>query len=162
MDNARQGLPQPNFTDAADRLRTVAEHLQLCDNLPSVDAGAQLLAMMQTLLDRFARLERKVDGLDRKVDGLDQRMSITNRNTGVRQWNQSAVRSVDRLEPLFSFETGNPINPCPSTVEELESLNAGDVDRLLRHLDEPVDGRLDVRKRRLKLAFGVTTRLTRV
>lgn len=155
MDNARRGLPQPNFTRAADSLRTVAEHLQLCDNLPSIDAGAQLMAMMQTLLDRFTRLERK-------VDGLDQRMTITNRNAGARRWNQSAVQSDDRLAPLFSFETGELIERCPSTVQDLESLQASDVDRLLRHLDEPADGRIDVRKTRLKLAFGVTTRLTRV
>ncbi|PFH58159.1 hypothetical protein XA68_14082 [Ophiocordyceps unilateralis] len=156
MDNARQGLlPQPNFTHAADSLRIVAENLQLCDNLPSVDAGGQLLAMMQTLLDRFARLERR-------FDGLEQRISITNRNTGLRLWNHSAVQRTDLLEPLISFETGNPIDPCPSTVGELESLNAADVDRLLRHLDESVHGRLDARRRRLKLAFGVTDSRVRV
>lgn len=67
MDNARQGPPQPDFGHAADSLRSVADHLELCGNLPSVDSGARLLEMMQTLLDRFTRLERKVDAMDRKL-----------------------------------------------------------------------------------------------
>ena len=102
-----------------------------------------------------------------------------NWNAGARLWNHSAVQPDSKLSPLFSFVTGELIERCPSTVQELDSVQSGfsvsqswrrvaltfflaavgDVDRLLCHLDEPTHGRADVRRRRLKLAFGVTTRL---
>ncbi|RDA84382.1 hypothetical protein CP532_2581 [Ophiocordyceps camponoti-leonardi (nom. inval.)] len=147
MDIGRRLMPQPDFTLAANGLQTAAENLRLCENLPSIDCGAQLLAMMQTLLERFENLERKYDGLERKFDGLERRMTITSvlrDNVVLRHWNQSAESPADQLAPLFSFQTGEEIDRCPSTVEELESLNAGEVDRLLRHLDETTDGRIDM------------------
>ncbi|RCI12718.1 hypothetical protein L249_0509 [Ophiocordyceps polyrhachis-furcata BCC 54312] len=111
----RRTVHQPNFTVMANGLRTAAEALQLCENLPSVD-GARLSNIMQTLSDRL-------DGLERKVDGMEKRMMIRDRNAGVKHWNQSAEHAEDKLKPLLSFQTGEEIDRCPSTVEELGLLD---------------------------------------
>ncbi|PNY20398.1 Uncharacterized protein TCAP_07424 [Tolypocladium capitatum] len=171
-------LRQPNFSVAAGGLRLAAEHLELCENLPSVDGGARLMQTMDAVLVQLTLLNQKVDGLDRRMEGLEHRMdglerrmdglvnrmdglerkvTVSERNGATRMENSTAVRREASLAPLFSPETGTEIPGCPNTVEEAGAMSARDVDRVLRQLGASTAGNPQDRRRRLLLALGVTT-----
>ncbi|KAF4506039.1 hypothetical protein G6O67_006162 [Ophiocordyceps sinensis] len=131
------------------------------------------MATLQTLVDGFARLERKVDTLQVKVNTLEGKVdtlqgdvnelkrstTVINKNSEAKRWNQSATRPEDILAPMFR-PNGELVNDCPGTVEELTGLNVVDVDRLLRELDV-VAGDAQWRRNQLLLALGVTSILSR-
>ena len=53
-------LPQPDFEGAAMDLRRVADQFELCPNIPSFDAGAQVARSIQTLGEKLGELETLV------------------------------------------------------------------------------------------------------
>jgi hypothetical protein len=75
MMEAEPGL-QPDFMQVANNLRVVSDHLERCRNLPAVDGGAHVAAMLQTVLNRLGDLDRKMDRVDRKVDDLGRRLIV--------------------------------------------------------------------------------------
>ena len=58
---------RPGAYSVADLLRAM-----LADNAPA--ATANLVGVLQTILDRVSALERRVDGLEARMDGLEARM----------------------------------------------------------------------------------------
>ncbi|KAF4584258.1 hypothetical protein GQ602_005631 [Ophiocordyceps camponoti-floridani] len=142
---------QPDFPLAANSLRSVADQLERCGNLPAVDGGDRLVQRLDAVLEQLAMLNHKVDGLDRKV-------TVSNRNAVVRARNGTVVRGDMDLVPLHSVLTGEVIERFPSNVDQLERLHARDVDQLLRHIGESVVGSAAEKKRSLKFACGLVTR----
>ncbi|KAM4060281.1 hypothetical protein HRG_002126 [Hirsutella rhossiliensis] len=157
-----EALNQPDFSEAAGGLRTAADHLDRCRNLPAVDGGARLAETLQTVLERIGALERtmqrRFDQVDRRMDGLDRKVTVSNRNAVIRAQNSTVVRADMELEPLYSVLTGEPLDQFPETLDRLERLQLAAVNDLLTHLGEVPRGRVEERRRQLKLASGVVTR----
>ncbi|KAM3540797.1 hypothetical protein MY1884_009760 [Beauveria asiatica] len=136
-----RAVNQPDFLAAASSLRLVADNLALCANMPAVDSGQQILRALARMDEKLARMDEKLDALNRKVDA-------------------SVVLSGEMaLSPLYSLETGQEIPHCPATLADLELLSNDQAATLLRQLDETVPRGSEQRIRRLKLAFGIRTRL---
>lgn len=66
---------QPDFINATSSLRQAANQLELCSNLPSVDAGYGLIQRMDAVLASLGQLNQKVDTLDGKVNTLDGKVN---------------------------------------------------------------------------------------
>ncbi|KJZ77337.1 hypothetical protein HIM_03061 [Hirsutella minnesotensis 3608] len=147
---------------AADGLRRAADQLDRCAHLPVVDGGAQMMQMMQALMDRFDRLEQNMRrgfvNVGERIDALDQRVVASNKNLVARIQNSVVNHRAVDLAPLCNAVTGQHIEGFPRTLGDLESLNIRQVDALLQELDEPVQGTADDRRRRLKHTIGLTTR----
>ncbi|PHH90062.1 hypothetical protein CDD83_4634 [Cordyceps sp. RAO-2017] len=114
--------------------------------------------MLQAVLDRLDALDRKLDDLDRKVDGLDRKVIVSNRNAVARAQNTTVVRGNMELEPLYSMITGERLENFPQTLDQLERLQLPAVNDLLTHLGEAPRGRLEERRRQLKLVSGLVIR----
>ncbi|PFH63171.1 hypothetical protein XA68_17280 [Ophiocordyceps unilateralis] len=141
-------LRQAESSEAADGLRLAAEHLESRGHPTAIEGGARLVEMMHAILNRM-------DALERKVDSVDRRITVSNRNAILRARNYGKLRGNVPLEPLYSFITGEIIEGFPETRFHMEKLPTRDLDRLLRHLDEPVDGPADQKISLLKWASGI-------
>ncbi|KAF4592180.1 hypothetical protein GQ602_002479 [Ophiocordyceps camponoti-floridani] len=149
--DARAAPPQPNFETISDSFDALSQQFALCGNLPAVDGGARLVHMVQAVLNRL-------DALDRKVDGLDRKVTVSNRNAVARAQNSTVIRGNMELEPLYSMVTGERLDHFPQTLDQLERLQLPAVNDLLTHLGEAPRGRLEERRRQLKLVSGLVTR----
>ncbi|KJZ69008.1 hypothetical protein HIM_11597 [Hirsutella minnesotensis 3608] len=172
--DTREGSSQPNFGMISGSFDALSQQFALCGNLPAVDSGTRLVERMDAVLEQLTLLNRKVDGLDRKVDrldrkvnGLDGRMddldrkiTVTNKNFTARMQNSIVIHDKVDLEPLYSVRTGEVIPDCPETLQDLLDVDSQVASDILRELDESVPRNQDVRKQRLKHAFGVRSRAT--
>ncbi|KAG5999422.1 hypothetical protein E4U21_006856 [Claviceps maximensis] len=201
----------PDFMQVANNVRIVADNFERCKNLPAIDGGVQIMAMLNTMMNkmderfvgleqrfekveqRLGRIEQRLDGVERRLDGVERRvgaveqrlttveqrlttveqrlttleqdvqqvrteLKISNRNAMVRAQNMG-VTSVDkRLVPLYSVLTGEEIEGFPETMNQLEKLPAREVDRILRHIGESVEGTASAKKQILKFATGPLSR----
>ncbi|KJZ68489.1 hypothetical protein HIM_12119 [Hirsutella minnesotensis 3608] len=146
--NAERQRPQPDFPLAAESLRSVAEQLERCGNLPAVDGGAHLVDRM----DRMEALLREIRGM---LHGMSRRMDASDANAVVRIEN-SAARSRDaRLVPLLSSTNGEPAVGCPATVAEALAFQTRDANRLLTDLGLSTQGGLEEKRKRILFAMGV-------
>ncbi|KAM4065516.1 hypothetical protein HRG_004180 [Hirsutella rhossiliensis] len=157
-----QAFEQPDFDQVAHHFRDAADHFERCGNLPAVDGGVRLMQRMDAMMERFAALEQTVrrgfTDMAQRMDGFDRKVTVTNRNAVVRAQNSTVVRGNMDLEPLYSVLTGDRLDNFPQTLDQLERLPLPAVNDLLTHLGEEPRGRLEERRRHLKLAVGVTTR----
>ncbi|KAM4065518.1 hypothetical protein HRG_012872 [Hirsutella rhossiliensis] len=153
---------QPNFSTAAGGMRLVAEHLELCENLPAVEGGARLMQRMDTILERLATMEQAMRrgflDVGQRVDALDRKVTVTNKNFTARMQNSIVVHESVELAPLYSAQTGDLVPGCPRKLADLDRLSAQEAAELLRQLDEPVPRTVDQRRSQLRHAFGVRTR----
>ncbi|KAF4513656.1 hypothetical protein G6O67_000899 [Ophiocordyceps sinensis] len=140
-------MAQPDFPLAVRSLETLTEQVSRCQNIPAIDGGLRLTQVleeirngMRDMRNEVRAVNRKLDDLDRKVGGLDRRMTVAERNGVARMENSSAMRPDAGLAPLFSLETGDEIPGCPSTMEEVGSLAAREIDRILRQLGASTAG----------------------
>ncbi|PFH54914.1 hypothetical protein XA68_11909 [Ophiocordyceps unilateralis] len=142
--------PQPNFPLAADNLRSVAEQLERCENLPAVDGGARLG-------DRIERMEALLREIRGMLQGMHRRMDVLDANAVVRIENSTATRRNAQLVSLLSSSNGEPVGGCPGTVAEVLDLQTRDANRLLRDMGLPTHGALDEKRKRILFALGVRT-----
>ncbi|KAM4060277.1 hypothetical protein HRG_002129 [Hirsutella rhossiliensis] len=127
--DARAAPRQPDFETISGSFDALSEQFALCGNLPAVDGGARLQETLQAVLQQLATLNRKVDGLDRKVDDLDRKLdrkiTVLDKNFTARMQNSIVVHESVGLTPLYSVLTGEVIQDCPSTLQELDALTGG-------------------------------------
>ncbi|PHH82085.1 hypothetical protein CDD83_3368 [Cordyceps sp. RAO-2017] len=112
-------LRQPNFSLAAESMRTVADQLERCGNLPAVDGGARLAETLQTVLERIDALERtihhRIDTLERtihhRIDTLEKtvhhRIDVLE-STMQRRFDEVEQRMTD-LDRKMTFSNRNAI-----------------------------------------------------
>ncbi|KAI9802308.1 MAG: hypothetical protein M1833_001814 [Piccolia ochrophora] len=73
--------PQPNFQTMLQAHQQVSQgHQKLgvelgnCANMPAVQEGAQIMALLQDIVQRLERVDQRLDGVDQRLDGVDQRL----------------------------------------------------------------------------------------
>ncbi|KJZ69095.1 hypothetical protein HIM_11518 [Hirsutella minnesotensis 3608] len=156
--NAEHALPQPDFGRISESLGSLSDQFALCANLPAVDGGAGIMRSLETITNQLTLLNRKVDAMDRRIRHLDMTLIAERRNAVARAQNAVVVRSNMELEPLCSILTGERLANFPGTLGQLERLEAREANSLLEQLGEPVEGRLEDKRRQLKHLAGVVTR----
>ncbi|KAM4060301.1 hypothetical protein HRG_014226 [Hirsutella rhossiliensis] len=138
-------------------MKAQSEQVALCTNLAVLDGVARLTEAMQAVLQQLGTLNRKVDDLDVRMKNLDRKVTVANRNSVARAQNSTAMHGNGDLVPLYSVVTGERLNHFPPNVARLEGLDALSVDYFLWHLDEPVVGSVEDRRRNLRLTAGLIT-----
>lgn len=78
--DAREVVQLPDFAEAADNLHTLANHVRRCANLPAVDGGVQLHAVLQGLQQELAGMRTLIT---ERFDGLDTQLSQLRREAKV-------------------------------------------------------------------------------
>ncbi|PHH62365.1 hypothetical protein CDD81_7227 [Ophiocordyceps australis] len=73
--------------------------------------------------------------MGRRVDTLDRKIIVSDKNSTARLHNNIVVHKSIRLAPLYNVITGNVVQGCPSTIQELDDLTALQVDALLTQLN---------------------------
>ncbi|ATY65973.1 hypothetical protein A9K55_002150 [Cordyceps militaris] len=149
---------QPDFTAAASGLRLAAQHLELCHNIPALDAGTLLLRIDQ-ILEQQRLMSEQLGLLNRKFDDLHHTVTVSHRNFTACLENSNVVSSEMLLAPLYNVHTGQVLAGCPETLAELEALTASQAADFLRMMGQQVPRGHEERKRRLKMAFGLRTRV---
>ncbi|KJZ74949.1 hypothetical protein HIM_05680 [Hirsutella minnesotensis 3608] len=151
-------LEQPDFPLAVRSLETLTEQVARCQNLPAIDGGRRLAEVLEAIRGEMREMRNEMRTINRRLDGLDRKVTAGTRNAVARAQNAVVVRSNMDLEPLCSVITGERLDRFPGTLGQLDRLGAPEVNSLLEHLGEPVEGRLEDKKRQLKHLAGVVTR----
>ncbi|RSL42029.1 hypothetical protein CEP51_016520 [Fusarium floridanum] len=146
---------QPDFRVVADNLRTVSDHIERCGNLPAIEGGGRFVEAVQAFTVQMQQFQLEVR---RDFEDLRRRATVTESNSIARMENSTAVRGDAEIVPLLSVNTGEVIESFPDTVDGVTALTAGEVNRILTELGATTLGSLPVRRRRLLLVIGVTTR----
>ncbi|KAH8160029.1 hypothetical protein CIB48_g8214 [Xylaria polymorpha] len=131
-------LQQPDFHSVRTKLQEVGNEIALCVNLPAVDGGQQVLGLLREMREEMRGLRADVAQLR---EDMQQHELYRDANALARFLNTRAVKSNDALTPFRVLETNQEIEGFPQTVSEMDTLT----------LQEPVDGDVTQRRRRLKL-----------
>jgi hypothetical protein len=78
--DAGEVVQMPNFAVAAGSLQTLADQVSRCANLPAVNGGVQLHAVLQRMEERLVIMERR---MEERFDGLDAQLSQLRREATV-------------------------------------------------------------------------------
>ncbi|KAG6194843.1 hypothetical protein E4U50_000513 [Claviceps purpurea] len=157
--DAGEALPLalPDFALVADGLALAVEHVRRCTNLPAVD--------IEPLANQLAAMTRRQNTFELDVRGMLQRefviirrrLEIFNLNTVARQKN-NVLGEAQPLVPLYSLVTGQLIPDFPETLLAIDALPAPQVNAILVELEEGIETRVTVGRKKLERAVGVVMR----
>ncbi|KAI9781525.1 MAG: hypothetical protein M1839_005940 [Geoglossum umbratile] len=135
------------------------EELALCENLPAIDVGAAILARLNQLSTSFAGLGNEirdeVADVRNEVAALRLEASIRDSNYYTRLQNSHVTGLDQALTPLVNQTTGAAIPNFPATSTALGGVSADDLVPILQALGRPTNGRVEVKRKRLRLFIGL-------
>ncbi|KLU83300.1 hypothetical protein MAPG_02364 [Magnaporthiopsis poae ATCC 64411] len=100
-------------------------------------AGDEKDTLIEDLKTRLSAAEARLDALKNrpaKHVELDRLQLATQANSLAYSRNVKITADTDRLSPIYSSETGEPIALCPKTVADLMKMDASELKPLLEAL----------------------------
>ncbi|KLU92944.1 hypothetical protein MAPG_11892 [Magnaporthiopsis poae ATCC 64411] len=134
---------QPDFGDISEQLAAIQRTLHEMNGRLNLIGGG------------LVKIDERLDLIEDKLDLVETRQLASTANTVARGLN-SAVQHLDRpLHPLRNLKTGQAIPEFPKRLEKIDSMSGPALGNVLRALEQPTNGTLAEKKRRLKVAIGV-------
>ncbi|KAK3363911.1 hypothetical protein B0T25DRAFT_562890 [Lasiosphaeria hispida] len=152
--------PLPDFDVVADSLDTASLHLRRCANIPAVAGMQNVIAAIQQLGTQInARIDTLETRINARIDTMEMRRRASDANGIIRLENARSVSDTYRqLVPLHSMRTGEIIANFPDNLEGLDHLRGDEADAILGELGSAIPGRVEQKRRRIRLYCGVSIR----
>jgi len=169
-------MAQPDLRQLQASLATVGNELAKIPNLPIFAMQDQILgflggiqrsidrldARMDRMEESLGRVEERINGFDARMDSIDARMdridASINRldlNTFTRLQNSKVLHPYGRLYPMCGTN-GQPTENFPQSPRAITELSEGEVDRLLRSAELPLDGTIEQKRDRFRFYIGLS------
>ncbi|KAG6008424.1 hypothetical protein E4U21_004446 [Claviceps maximensis] len=168
--NTPETLPQPDSASQLTNIGSVGNQMDVFQNIPAVSGGSDILRVLGQLADAVAQLRAEMQAnmatMPADITALRTEMKILDRNQMSRLINSTAVTKEMVLAPMFNTTTGQRVDRCPVTLDELERCDDRLIDErmtaLLHELgDEEVPQALEDKRMRLRATFGLVGPLYR-
>ncbi|KAI9777589.1 MAG: hypothetical protein M1839_008643 [Geoglossum umbratile] len=148
--------PQPDFAVISQSLRQLSEQVILIQNMPAFSDAATVL---RELRDGFREVNQRFDRMDRRLDRINNHQLAEAVNSVSRLRNGRINNPDEALAVLHSYASNTPIHNFPETPAVIAGFSRDlDINPILRGLELSVDGGLEERKQRLRLAVGLHER----
>ncbi|KAK2670354.1 hypothetical protein RAB80_014491 [Fusarium oxysporum f. sp. vasinfectum] len=150
----------PDFNAVSHSYAVIAEEFTKVGNLEAI-SGAQetreAVRRLEVQVRETSREQREMlVNIQRMLENSVRENQVTRRNTLRCSENSTVSRDNVPLRPLYSYSTGEVIRRFPRDVAAINGLQDGSLNRLLDELGCETDGTESEKRRRLKLACGVT------
>ncbi|KAF8241336.1 hypothetical protein K440DRAFT_308410 [Wilcoxina mikolae CBS 423.85] len=148
-----------DMNDISRASASLGASLSRMQNLPAVDNGVQVIARLDALLINFANFEQRVAGrfdeVNRNIADVALRLSASDFNNVARLENSRLVTTRQSVLSPLRTPLNENVEDFPATFEQLENLNAVNINRLLTTYGLPTNGNVDDRRRRLRKHLGL-------
>ncbi|KAI1421710.1 hypothetical protein F5Y12DRAFT_718154 [Xylaria sp. FL1777] len=135
------------------------------DNMTA--AMNNMTAALNNLTDALNNLTEGINGMRADLNGMhadlnrmDTRIQSGEKTAYARLWNGRPLGPSHTLRPLVAPSTGEVVPNFPATVADFENLTSRQVNDILRHLEQPVEGTSDEKRQQLMIYCGITLRVS--
>ncbi|KAG6015925.1 hypothetical protein E4U43_004540 [Claviceps pusilla] len=125
----------------------------------------QMAAQHQQMTVELRAIQKRLDGHDRmfealgaRFDGLERKVDVGFKNASARHHNGGVTSDSTPLTPMYDVQNGELISDFPADLNELDALEVGRLDSLLRQVGEVPEDREDDKRMQLMAAIGILQR----
>ncbi|KAI9775724.1 MAG: hypothetical protein M1839_000926 [Geoglossum umbratile] len=159
--------PLPDFAAIRSHLTGAGDQIARCANIPGVQEGNQIAALLGTINVNIQHLREEVGALrgevgvlqgdvgnlQVQVGNMHREMRAEKRNSIVRLANTRVKDLGASIEPLLG-EDGQAIQDFPQTTQALRNLGDERLNEILQRLGLPTAGTLAAKRDRLQMHAG--------
>ncbi|KAI1746856.1 hypothetical protein F4782DRAFT_523099 [Xylaria castorea] len=147
--------PQPDFGAISAKFNDLGQQFSLCENIPAVVEGQEILAALNGITQRLDRIDARLNRIEGRLDNMDLRVVSIDQNSVARLINNRATGPDQALLPLRT-PTNLEIDHFPQTTTQLDNLSGPRMADILEQLGQPTGGSVQEKRRRLKTQTGIS------